>query len=81
MTTNDYLTIRKTAIELVSKILDLNKDRNNYIYAGKLLGFWDGEGEVMVFDKDEESDILMEFVIYEKTSEDSGSSTGFTKVR
>jgi len=65
MQVEDYLNIRNTARELASKILNYNTDsKNAMIYAGKLLGFWNGDS--MVFDSDEESDVLMDFLIYEK---------------
>ena len=37
------------------------------IYAGKLLNFWDGQA--MIFDTEEESDVLMDFLIYERDIE------------
>jgi len=62
---DDYLNIRETGKKLAYKILEYNKDsRNATIYAGKLLDFWNGES--MMFDRDEDTDILMDFLIYEK---------------
>jgi hypothetical protein len=63
MNIKDYLEYRETGKKLVYKILDSNK-REDMIFAGKFLGFWDGHA--MVFDKDEESNVLMEFAIFEK---------------
>lgn len=65
MQIDEYLKIRETGKNLAYKILNFNKDgKNALLYAGKLLDFWDGKA--MVFDKEEESDVLMDFLIYEK---------------
>lgn len=65
MTIEEYKIIRNAGKDLANKILDFKKgNREETIYAGKLLGFWDGK--VMVFDSDDESDILMDFLIYER---------------
>ncbi len=64
MTLEEYKTIRNTSKDLVSKVLDFKNNRDDIIYAGKKLGFWDGEK--MVLDNDDESDVLMDFLIYEK---------------
>ncbi len=63
-----YLNIRETGKKLALKILEYNKDsKNAMIYAGKLLDFWNGE--FMVFDRDEDTDILMDFLIFEKNKQ------------
>ena len=65
MTIEDYKIIRNTGKTLAYKILDYNKNnRDDMIFAGKVLKFWDGAA--MVLDKEEESDVLMDFLIYEK---------------
>ncbi len=65
MTIEEYREIRNTGKNLSYKILDWKKDaRQEIIYAAKMLGFWNGQ--VMVFDSDDESDVLMDFLIYEK---------------
>ena len=67
MTTEDYKILRNSGMELAYKILALlskkNKDVQN---AGTLLGFWDGKA--MIFDSEEESDVLMDYLIYEKNN-------------
>ena len=65
MVIEEYKNIRNTGKDLANKILNFKKgNREETIYAGKLLGFWDGEA--MVFDSDDESDVLMDFLIYER---------------
>jgi hypothetical protein len=65
MTIEEYKIIRNAGKDLAGKILDFKKsNREETIYAGKLLGFWDGKA--MVFDSDDESDVLMDFLIYER---------------
>ena len=65
MQINEYFKIRETGKNLAYKILNFDKDgKNAMLYAGILLGFWNGKA--MVFDKEEETDVLMDFLIYEK---------------
>lgn len=65
MQIDEYLNIRETGKNLVSKILNFDEDgRNAMLHAAKLLDFWNGK--VMVFDKEEEADVLMDFLIHEK---------------
>ena len=65
MTIEEYKIIRNAGKDLANKILDFKKgNRKETIYAGKLLGFWDGKA--MVFDSEDESDVLMDFLIYER---------------
>jgi len=65
MQINEYLKIRETGKNLAYKILNFDKDgKNAMLYAGTLLDFWNGKA--MVFDKEEETDVLMDFLIYEK---------------
>jgi len=65
MTIEEYKNIRNAGKDLANKILDFKKNnRAEMIYAGKLLGFWDGKA--MVFDSDDESDVSMDFLIYER---------------
>ena len=67
MTIDEYKRIRNVTTDLAYKILYSKKDtRDEMIYAGKLLDFWDGQ--IMVFDNEDESDVLMDFLIYEKTT-------------
>ena len=68
MTIEEYKKIRNSTKDLAYKILNSKKDnRDEMIYAGKLLDFWDGQA--MVFDTEEESDVLMDFLIYERDRE------------
>jgi len=65
MTINEYKKIRNVGIDLAYKILNYDKDgRNEIIYAGKILDFWNGQA--MQFESDDESDVLMDFLIYER---------------
>lgn len=66
MKIDDYKKIRNIGKDLAYKILNSgNNSRNDMIYAGKVLGLWDGQ--VMNFDSEEESDILMDFLLYERS--------------
>ena len=70
MKINDYKNLRDIIKNLTSKVLNFKSNRrNDMIHAGKLLGFWDGQA--MLFDSDQESDILMDFLIYEKNKNSS----------
>lgn len=65
MTVEEYKNIRKIGVSLAYKFIDFEKNnRNDIIYAGKRLGFWDGQE--MCFETEEESDYLMDFLLYEK---------------
>ena len=65
MTIEEYKNIRNAGKDLANKILDFKKgNREDTIYAGKLLGFWDGKA--MVFDSDDESDVLMDLTFLKK---------------
>ena len=68
MIIEEYKNIRNAEKDFAYKVLDFKKDnREEVIYAGKLLGFWDGQA--MVFDSDDESDVLMDFLIYERNKQ------------
>jgi len=67
VTTEEYKIVRKSGMDLAYKILDtLSKKNKEMQHAGKLLGFWDGKA--MIFDSEEEVDVLMDFVLYEKNN-------------
>jgi len=68
MTIKEYKNVRNKAKDLSSKILDIkNSERNELIYAAKLLGFWNGNS--MIFDSEDESDIMLDFLIYERNKQ------------
>ena len=65
MKLSDYKAIRESCKDLTSKIFKfalINKEE--IIYAANLLGFWNGK--VLVFDSDEDFDIMTDFLIFEK---------------
>lgn len=65
MKVEDYKAIRQTGKELTTKIFKfetVNKDGLNY--AAKLLGYWNENK--LIFDSEEEFDMLTEFLIFEK---------------
>ena len=66
MEVKDYRAIRQTGKDLTSKIFKFAIDNNkeDLTYAAKLLGFWNDYK--LVFDSDEEFDVLTEFLIFEK---------------
>ncbi len=65
MTIEEYKKIRNKATEFVYKILKFKEsNRNDMIFAAKKLGFWNGEE--MIFKDEDESDILMDYLVYEK---------------
>ena len=64
MKVENYKAIRQAGKELITKLFKFaieNKDELNY--AAKLLGCWNGN--MLVFDSDEEIDTLTEFLIFE----------------
>jgi hypothetical protein len=76
MTKNDYKIIRARTKDLAYKILYSTKNkRDEMIYAGILLGFWDGKE--MVFETEEENDVLMDFLIYERGKKGDKLITNF----
>lgn len=65
MKIEEYRTIRETGKDLTSKIFKfalINKDE--IIYAANLLGFWNGRA--LVYDSNEDFDIITDFLIFEK---------------
>lgn len=62
----DYRLIRESGKEIGGDILKYAIDGNKQelISAAKLLGFWNGK--MMVFDTDEDSETLMDFMVFEK---------------
>lgn len=66
MKVEDYRAIRQTGKDLTSKIFKFAIDSNkkDLTYAAKLLGFW--SEHKLVFDSDQEFDVLTEFLIFEK---------------
>jgi len=64
MTVEDYRAIRKVGMNLNNKILNSVSNKADMEYAGKLLGFLDGNK--MIFDEDDETDVLMNYIIFEK---------------
>lgn len=66
MESSKYLKIRKVYSKFVYTILKSDKNaHNNLIKAGKKLGFWEG-GKKLVFEREEETNVLMDFLLYEK---------------
>lgn len=66
MKVEDYRAIRQTGKDLTSKIFKFAIDNNKeeLTHAAKLLGFW--SDHKLIFDSDEEFDVLTEFLIFEK---------------
>jgi len=65
MKIDDYRAIRQMGKDLTSKIFEfalINKEE--MIYAAKLLGFWNGR--LLVFDSDEDMNVVTDFLIFEK---------------
>ena len=64
MKLNIYKKLRKKYSEFVYQILDTdNNRRENIIRTGKILKFWDGEK--LVFEDEQEMDVLTEYILYE----------------
>ena len=64
MTEKAYKKIRNIYSNFVYEILDsANNRRERIIDSGKRLGFWDGES--MVFEYEEETNVLAEYCLYE----------------
>jgi hypothetical protein len=66
MNLSDYRAIRESGKEIGGDIFKYAVDRNkqDLISAAKLLGFWNGK--MMVFDSEEDSETLMDFMVFEK---------------
>ena len=67
MQLSDYRAIREAGKELGSKIFKYVVDNNMHelISAAKLLGLWDGRK--FIFDSENDSETLMDFMVFEKT--------------
>ncbi len=68
MKLTDYKAIREAGKEIGSKIFNFAVDSNKHelISAAKLLGFWDGK--MMVFDSENDSETMMDLMVFEKIS-------------
>ena len=65
MTIEKYKAIRNSGRNFADKIINVKKlNKENLIYAGKSLGLW--KDQKLVFDSEEESDVLMDFLVFEK---------------
>lgn len=66
MKLTDYKAIRESGKELAGDIFNYAVDSNKQelISAAKMLGFWDGK--MFVFDSDNDSDTLMDLIVFEK---------------
>lgn len=66
MKLSDYRAIREAGKEIGSKIFEfaVDSNKNDLVTAAKLLGFWNGK--LMVFDSENDSDILMDLMVFEK---------------
>jgi hypothetical protein len=67
MKLTDYKAIRESGKELAGDIFNYAVDSNKHdlITAAKMLGFWDGK--MFVFDSDNDSDTLMDLIVFETT--------------
>jgi hypothetical protein len=62
-----YKSYRATGMELANKILQLSEgNKKEMIFAGTLLGFWNGN--TMIWGSDDDMDVMMDFSIYENNS-------------
>lgn len=71
MKLSDYRAIRASGKELGSEIFNyaVDSNKNDLISAAKLLGFWDGK--MMVFDSDSDMETLMDFMVFEKPTQNA----------
>ncbi|MDP3912322.1 MAG: hypothetical protein Q8R96_01095 [Bacteroidota bacterium] len=67
MELTDYKAIRESGKELAGDIFNYAVDSNKQelISAAKMLGSWDGK--MFVFDADNDSDTLMDLIVFETT--------------
>jgi len=76
MKVEDYKAVRQTGKELTSKIFKLAiENKDELYYAANLLGYWNGR--TLVFDSDEEFDMLTEFLIFEKFNQNTNAIQRF----
>ncbi len=68
MQLKEYKAIRESGKELGSEIFKFitENHKNDLMAAAKLLGFWNGK--IMVFEKEMDVEILMDFMVFEKTT-------------
>jgi hypothetical protein len=71
MKLSDYRDIRESGKELGSKIFNYVVDKNKHelISAAKILGLWDGRK--FIFDSEEDSNTLMDFMVFEKPGQNT----------
>src|ERR1035437_232018 len=71
MKLSDYRAIREAGKELGSEIFKFAVDntKQELISSAKLLGFWDGK--MMVFNSDNDSETLMDFIVFEKVTQNT----------
>lgn len=69
MKLSDYRTIRESGKELAGKIFKyaVESNKQELVTAAKLLGFWDGK--MMVFDSENDSETLMDYIVFEKSTQ------------
>lgn len=69
MQIGEYKALRESGKELSSKIFNYSVESNKQeiISAAKLLGFWDGK--MMVFNRESDSETLMDFMVFEKATQ------------
>jgi hypothetical protein len=71
MQLSDYRAIREAGKELGSKIFKYVVDNNKHelISVAKILGLWDGRK--FIFDSENDSETLMDFMVFEKTTQNT----------
>jgi hypothetical protein len=71
MQLKEYRAIREAGIELGQKIFNLSTGifKNELISAAKLLHMWDGK--IIVFDAESDTEILMDFMVFEKPTQNA----------
>lgn len=71
MQLREYRAIRESGKELGSEIFKfiIENNKNDLISAAKLLGFWNGK--IMVFEKEFDMETMMDFMIFEKMTQNA----------
>jgi hypothetical protein len=71
MKLTDYRAIREAGIKIGSEIFKFAVDTNKQelITAAKLLGFWNGK--IMVFESENDTGTLMDFMVFEKPTQNA----------
>ena len=78
MKIKEYKAIRESGMELSGMIFNYAaENKQAIISSAKILGFWDGKS--MVFQSDSDSETMMDFMVFEKSTQNDAAYQWFYK--